>query len=210
MEEKIKALVEGNLDELRVALPDLTAEELAALKSAEQGQKRPRSGAIDMIDEAIEAAGGAPEQPAPEQEKQEQQPPEQDLRFVRAPLVMAVPSDRRDLIARLATAFAKGDSVAIVMAAADGEVLPVPPIEATAGDFQQFGGTNPHLIYKPQIALGPELPAVAVRQAFLLVAMTETAEVPAAVAVCRLSSDLNAGGGRRAQIPDGNLLFDLS
>lgn len=121
-----------------------------------------------------------------------------------------MPSDRGLLIARLARALADGDTVAIVFADAQGEVLPVPPIEAKAADFQRFGGEFPKLIYMPRIALPITLPRVAVRHLFLLVEPEMGEEGPPAVAVCRLTGDLFAGGGQRAEIPDGNLLFSLN
>ena len=124
-------------------------------------------------------------------------------------LVPAAPSERAALIARLEDALAAGDSVAIVFADADGELLPVPPIEARPSDFQRFAGSVARLVYKPSIELGMALPPVAVRQAFLLVEPKLADEGPAAVAVCRLTADLHAGGGRKAEIPDGNLLFSL-
>lgn len=126
-------------------------------------------------------------------------------------IVLTVPSDRRDLLARLATALTEGDSVAIVLADADGELLNVPPVEARRHDFQQFGGQFPKLIYQPKIEIGDTLPAVSVRQLFLLVEPALEDDGPvAAVAVCRLTTELHGGGGRRAEIPEGNLLFDLS
>lgn len=246
MEDKIKALADGTLDELRKALPGLTLEQLVVLKATEQAGKK-RSGAIDMIDEAVivlggggtpaadPAAGDPPPLVPPAAPTQEQlaaspghppvidpaagDPPASDPPMVedRAPdsarrVVLIVPSDRRALIARLETAMKEGDIVALVFADADGELLAVPPIEATAGDFQQFGGQHPKLIYKPRVELPMTLPSVAVRQVFLLVEphISDGFDVPAAVAVCRLTSDLFAGGGRRAEIPDGNLLFSLS
>ena len=251
MEDKIKALADGTLDELRKALPGLTLEQLVVLKATEQAGKK-RSGAIDMIDEAVIVLGGggtptadpadgdpprlAPPA-APTQEQLAASPghppaspppvadpaagdlPPSDLSTAEeiAPdsarrVVLIVPSDRRDLIARLETAMKEGDIVALVFADADGELLAVPPIEAKAGDFQQFGGQHPKLIYKPRVDLPMTLPSVAVRQVFLLVEphISDGFDVPAAVAVCRLTADLFAGGGRRAEIPDGNLLFNLS
>lgn len=198
MEEKIKALVEGNLEDMRIGITDLNAEELALLKAAEQAKDKPRGGAIEMIDAALVAINGDGDDDDAE-----------EIAAKPSRIVLIVPTDRRDLIARLDQVFADGDIVAIVFADADGELLNVPPIEAKLGDFQRFGGGHPRLIYQPRIELPMAAPAVAVRQIFLLVEPSITDKVPAAVAVCRLTADLHAGGGRKAEIPDGNLLFSL-
>jgi hypothetical protein len=238
MEDRIAAIAAMSIDDMRKALADLTQEQLTELRAKEVAGKD-RAGAKELIDDALKAFAEpatppappeAPTPPAPEtppaSEQPEPSPPigeagqSDEAALHRGPfggsmaaadqrIVLIVPTDRRDLVARVLAALDDGDSLAIVLADEDGEALPIPPIEVRPGDVQRFGGSSPSLIYKPRIELPPELPAVAVRQAFLLVEPRMDDDGPAAAAVCRLSVDLNAGGGRRAEIPDGNLLFAL-
>lgn len=260
MDDKIKMLAAGSLDDMRKALPGLTIAQLLALKEAEQASKK-RSGAYDLIDEAIDVLGGAgdivqndvaqdeiaqddadplpearapvptpdapapdssptpqePEQPAQAALKQEVLPAdvEASAPMARGPLVLIVPSDqdcRREMRELVLIALDEQEDFLIMFADANGAYLPVPPIEAKASDFQRYEGSLPKLIYKPAITLPITLPSVAVRQIFLVLpyhTMMSRRPLPAA-AVCRLTADLHAGGGRKAEIPDGNLLFSLS
>jgi hypothetical protein len=232
MEDVIAAIAAMNIDDMRKAIGDLTKEQLMELRAKEVAGKD-RAGAKELIDDALKALAepvtppvhpetpppATPEQPEPPTPPAPAEGPDEGA-FHGGPfggsmaaadrrIVLTVPTDRRDLVARVLAALDDGDSLVIVLADEDGEALPIPPTEVRPGDVQRFGGSSPSLIYKPRIELAPELPAVAVRQAFLLVEPRMDDDGPAAAAVCRLSVDLNAGGGRRAEIPDGNLLFPL-
>jgi hypothetical protein len=210
-----------SIDDMRKAIGDLTQEQLTELRAKEVAGKD-RAGAKELIDDALRALAEPvtqpekPEPPTPPARAEQSDeaalhggPLGGSMAAADRRIVLTVPTDRRDLAARVLAALDDGDSLAIVLADEDGEALPIPPTEVRPGDIQRFGGSSPSLIYKPRIELAPELPAVAVRQAFLLVEPRMDDDGPAAAAVCRLSVDLNAGGGRRAEIPDGNLLFAL-
>ncbi len=116
------------------------------------------------------------------------------------PIVLSLPDDRDALFAAALDGLSDGVSIAIVMADADGALVNVPPVEVTQSLIGMVPGG---LLYLPEINLGEHLPAVAVRQFFLV----NRDAVP--FAVCRLGCDLHAGGGRKAQVPSRNLKFAL-